>query len=467
MPNPHRRFDVPLSRRQLLGGLGAAGLAAASPLLGGCTFTKGEPNASLIRMGKEPAAGRKYNIEMYSLWGSTTGAGLVTCAEEFEKVQSDIGVRVTFAPTNGVTQQKLLTAIAGKEPRDCAQLIPYQTPQWAALDMMVDITDWLEEDGIALDQFFGPAAEAMTYQDRIYQLNWDADPNFPFFWNKDLFEKAGLDPEKPPETIDEVDEYCAKLLKKEGGQTVQIGLTPWSTYGYSNSIFTWGLAFGGQFREPGTDNVTPDNEYVVKALEWMVKSAELAGGPDAVSITPPSISLHPFGAGALGMSPLVAPNLKDIMAAKKDMKIGAAQLPYQGPGASKVGTGAWIGGWSMFVPKYAKYPRQGYEFIKWLSATQEGTKAQWENVGFPVSWKQAECLETMRADPVMGAYYDCLVSTVNARPPVLVADYYVQQLEDLVSRAVYKEMTPLAALTEARVRTEEETKRFLNQVKGS
>jgi hypothetical protein len=56
---------------------------------------------------------------------------------------------------------------------------------------------------------------------------------------------------------------------------------------------------------------------------------------------------------------------------------------------------------------------------------------------------------------------------VNARPPVLVADFFVQQLEDLVSRAVYKEISPLAALREARLRAEDETKRFLNQVKGS
>ena len=467
MPNPYRRLNVPISRRQLLGGLGAAGLAAASPLLGGCTFTKGEPNASLIRMGKAPAAGRKYNIEMYSLWGSTTGAGLVTCAEEFEKVQSDIGVRVTFAPANGVTQQKLLTAIAGREPPGLcpADPLPDTAVGRAGHDGGHHRLARGGRDRARRLLRAGRGGDDLPGPDLSAQLG--CRPQLPLLLEQGPVREGGPGPGETAETIDEVDEYCRKLLKKEGGPdrpdradaVVHLRIREFDVH--------LGLAFGGQFRDQGTDNVTPDNEYVVKALEWMVKSAELAGGPDAVSITPPSISLHPFGAGALGMSPLVAPNLKDIIKAKPDMKIGAAQLPYQPPGATKVGAGAWIGGWSMFVPKYAKYPRQGYEFIKWLSATQEGPRRSGKNVGFPVSWKQAECLKTMQKDPVMGAYYDCLVSTVNARPPVLVADYFVQQLEDLVSRAVYKEMPRSPPYARPECARREERKRFLNQVKGS
>lgn len=134
-----------------------------------------------------------------------------------------------------------------------------QTPQWAALGIMTDLTDWFERDGLSLDDYFAPAAEAMTHNDRVFSMNWDPDPNFPLFWNKDLFEQSGLDPEKPSTTIEEVDEFNAKILKRDGGIATKVGLTPWDNYGFANSIFTWGFAFGGQFRTPGTDDVTPDD----------------------------------------------------------------------------------------------------------------------------------------------------------------------------------------------------------------
>ena len=65
------------------------------------------------------------------------------------------------------------------------------------------------------------------------------------------------------------------------------------------------------------------------------------------------------------------------------MKIGATLLPYQPPGAKAPGAAAWIGGWGMFIPATARHKDEAWEFMRWAGATAEGTKAQWETVGFP------------------------------------------------------------------------------------
>lgn len=467
----NRSMRIPLSRRQLLTGLGAAALAATSPALAGCTITKGEPPISTLGLSKKPAKGangkpRAHNLSMYSLWGGTTGQGLVNVATDFEAAHPDIGIGITFAPASGPTQQKLLTAVAGHEPPDIAQIVPLQTPQWAALGIMTDLTPWFERDGLKLDDFFAPAAEAMTYDGRVFCMNWDADPNFPLFWNKQLFEDSGLDPDVPPKTIDEVDEFNAKILRREGGLTTKVGLTPWDNYGFANSIFTWGFAFGGKFREPGTNNVTPDDEYVVKALEWICKTAKSVGGPDAVSIAPPSLALHSFSTGNLGMAPMVAPNLQDIVAAQPDFKFGSSLLPYAPPGGTNPGQGAWIGGWSAFIPTHAKEPEAAWEFIKWWAASDEGTMSSWNHVGFPVAYKKSSSLEKVKQDPVMAPYYDTLVNSTNTRPPVLVADFFTQQLETEVSKAVYGQETPLQALRNVKAATDIETKRFQREIRS-
>jgi multiple sugar transport system permease protein len=227
-----------VSRRQALRLFGGAGLAAGSLALGGCTITKGTAPISTQGLSKDPAPGRKTNIEVYSIFGGTVGQGWVKLASRYEQVQKDVGVRVTYAPgTSSGEQQKLLVAIAANSPPDVAQLIPFETPQWADLGIMKDLTPYFERDGLSEKDFIKTAWKGMSYRGRVWQLQWDADPNFPFFWNKDLFEKAGLDPDKPPRTIDEVDEFSKKINQTKGRNVTTIGMVPWTTYGYANSIF--------------------------------------------------------------------------------------------------------------------------------------------------------------------------------------------------------------------------------------
>jgi multiple sugar transport system substrate-binding protein len=464
MRPPKTPLAAPMSRRLAMRPLGGLGLGAAALTVPGCTFTRGEKSITNLGLSKKPAPGRAVNIEMYSLWGSTVGQGLVDIATAYEKKQSDVGVRVTFAPSTAQGQQKLFTAIAGNQPPDIAQIVPLETPQWQGLGIMTDLTEWAEADGIKADQFLDAAWHDMNVDGRIYQMQWDADANFPFFWNKDLFEKSGLDPDKPPQTVDEVTEYSKKILKKSGGRVTKIGMIPWDQYGMSNSIFTWGFAFGGTFYDADKDEVTPDNEYVVKALEWMVGQAKSVGGAAAVSVTPPGLVLHPFGSGNIGMSGLVTPNYTDIVKADPKMKIGATLWPYQKPGNAKLGAGAWIGGWSAFVPKGSKHPKEAYDFLKWFSATDEGSSVAYKGTGFPPAFVSSPALQSIKKDPVLKAYYDVLFSTKNSRPAMAVADFYAAQLDEQGGKALYGQATPYQAMKTVKENTEKELKRFRAQV---
>ncbi|HEY8454565.1 MAG TPA: extracellular solute-binding protein [Actinopolymorphaceae bacterium] len=458
-----------ISRRQALRGAAGLGIAAMGLLPASCTITKGTPPISTVGLDKKPAPGRKVNIEVYSVWGSTVGQGMVKLAEEFEKVQEDIGVRVVYAPIGiggGSVQTKLFAALAGDNAPDVAQLVPSQAPQWSELGIMTDLTDRFKAAGLTQDDFFPPIWESMVYKDRVWQMQWDADPNFPFFWNKQLFEESGLDPERPPATIEEVDEYSAKILRKHGANVVKIGMIPWDAYGRSNSMFTWGWAFGGSFYDPEREEVTPDHELVVKALEWMVRYAKSVGGFERVTVVPPGLQLHFFGSGNVGMAPLVAPNFRDIKTNVKDMPIGATQLPYQPPGADRPGAGAWIGGWGMFVPSGARHKDEAFEFIRWVSATDEGTKAQWEHIGFPPAYRKAAVLEEIKNDPIMAPYYDVLVTATNIRPPIPVADYFTTQLEQNVDRAILGQVSPIEALRTVKRVTMEEWNRFRKAVQA-
>jgi ABC-type glycerol-3-phosphate transport system substrate-binding protein len=449
-----------LTRREAIKvmGLGATALA-----LSGCNVIVGPAPASLSSLGKDPAPGRKTVIEIYSPFGSPQAVGWNKLATRYEQIQSEVGVKITYAPASDTTGQdnpKLFTSIAGGTPPDIANLTPFSTPQWVELGIMTDLTPYLQRDGITADDFFSVAWHDMNYKGRVWQIQWDADPNFAFFWNKDLFEKVGLDPERPPQTIDDIDEFSKKINQVRGGNVTRIGIIPWSVYGFANSIFTWGWAFGGEFYDPVKQEVTPDNPYVVKALEWIVNYAKSAGGADRVNVSPPTVSLNPIATGNVGMAPLVVPNAQDVKAANPDMHLGATLIPYQGPGASKPGEGAWFGGWSIFIPRGAKHPDEAWEFMKWMSVTSEGTQAQWETIGYAPANKKSPALNAMQQDPVAGPFYGVLETAQHSRPAIPVGAFYSAQLEQLVSDAVYGKMTPLQALQVAKENTMKEWDRF-------
>ena len=54
-----------------------------------------------------------------------------------------------------------------------------------------------------------------TYDGRLYGVPLYADVSA-LFWNKDLFRKAGLDPEKPPTSLAEIREYADKITALGG-----------------------------------------------------------------------------------------------------------------------------------------------------------------------------------------------------------------------------------------------------------
>ncbi len=451
-----------LSRRSLLRAgaalsAGVAGLGAAS----GCAVVSSGRDAAAVRPNKEPAPGRKTNIEIYNIWGSTTGSGLVECAKLFEQSQPDIGVRITFAPSTGTTvQQKLFTAIAGRQAPDIGFCDAAQAPSWTSLGIMKDLTPYFERDGLRLEDFFDVCARSMAYQDRVWSMQWDADANFPFFWNKGLFEECGLDPERGPTTIEEVDAMAGEINRVEGGQATQIGIMPWNQYGGANSMLTWGYSFGGKFWKPGTNEATTDDEPNIRALEWMTKSAQSIGGAEAAAIAPPSLQLHPFSTGKLGMACLVTPNLLQIKQLHPEIEIGSTLLPYQPPGAERPGQGAWLGGWSCFIPAAAPQPDAAWEFVKWFSTADEGTRAQWEHIGFPVGYKKAPVNEVIASDPDAGVYHETLRNMINTRPLITVSEFHHQQMETQIQAAVYGQLTPQQALQRVRELTVREAERF-------
>jgi multiple sugar transport system substrate-binding protein len=68
----------------------------------------------------------------------------------------------------------------------------------------------------------------MSFDNKVWLLpGSEANADFILFWNKQHFKEAGLDPEKGPTTIAELDGMAQRLTREQGGQLDRLAMKPW------------------------------------------------------------------------------------------------------------------------------------------------------------------------------------------------------------------------------------------------
>lgn len=129
------------------------------------------------------------------------------------------GIKVVQTRTNWTdAPSQLMTSIVGGKAPDIIMCDPTMLAQLRGIKALADITDRVSPK--FLDNLL-PSARAMvtTPSGRIDGLPQEGC-NYALFYRKDLFVKAGLDPNKPPKTWEELIEYGKKLTKDTDGDGV-------------------------------------------------------------------------------------------------------------------------------------------------------------------------------------------------------------------------------------------------------
>ncbi|NLN28128.1 MAG: ABC transporter substrate-binding protein [Firmicutes bacterium] len=138
---------------------------------------------------------------------------------------------------------------------------------------LTDLTPLIERDGIDMDDFLPGALEAVTLDDKIYGLPFNLDTRV-LFYNRALFREAGLDPDRPPQTWDDLRHTASRLTRTEADGTYsQLGFHPM----WGNVWFVpWLHSNSGRwFDDEGNPIINhPRN---VEALQFVVSLIQEAG----------------------------------------------------------------------------------------------------------------------------------------------------------------------------------------------
>src|SRR5438477_9187708 len=213
----------------------AAAATVAAPTAAPTQAAAGSSPTPTAAPFREAAAGRQKTIEVWCELGGDYFTATAKWVEMFEQKEPSIGVRLSYGGGYGKIQAKLLTAVAGGKPPDVSWADSSQLCSFAAAGAFQSLSDRMKTAKFASEEYWQPSWNTIQWKGQFWAVPLSSDPNYGFFWNKQIFQDAGLDPEKGPTTIAEVDAFDAKIFKKDGNNSGRMGIIPWASYGNADS----------------------------------------------------------------------------------------------------------------------------------------------------------------------------------------------------------------------------------------
>lgn len=326
------------------------------------------------------------------VWGLASGEetkGLDAQIREFERRHPGITVRNLSLGAGGMNAQKLMTSIAGRVPPDLVRQDRFTIGDWASRDTFRPLDDLLADPKVngASDprrvdpsEYYPACWAEAVYQGRVYAIPNSTDDRL-LYWNKAAYREAGLDPERPPQTWDELVEYTRKLTKQSAAGTFErIGIIP-VVPSFSNSwfyLYSW--QNGGEFMSPDGRTCTLNNPESRAALEWLTEFYGRLNGAESVMAFASTFQPReqdPFITGKMAMKIDTNNAMANLARFAKDLDWGVAPAPV--PRERLEGRGrfhgkpkfiTWSGGFSFAIPVGSRHVPEAWEFIKWMNCLE-------------------------------------------------------------------------------------------------
>ncbi|WMC91573.1 ABC transporter substrate-binding protein [Kineothrix sp. MB12-C1] len=203
-------------------------------------------------------------IQFWNAFTGTDGDVLREIVDQYnEENDKGITIEMDIMPAASL-EEKLPAAIASKTAPALIIRGNFDTATYTNNGIISPLDDFFEVTGTDKGNFNEAPIEALQYNGSQMMIPMQVHSTF-LYWNKELFEAAGLDPETPPATWDEVAEYAGKVAdpsRKIYGVGFPISGAP----SYFNAMFK---ANGGDvFSEDGTKSVL-DSAENLKTLEYI------------------------------------------------------------------------------------------------------------------------------------------------------------------------------------------------------
>jgi sn-glycerol 3-phosphate transport system substrate-binding protein len=428
--------------------------------LAGCSSGAAAPTAAPTAASQATAAPGAGNVSLTFFYPVAVPGPITQLIDgyikQFESQNPNIQVNAVLSGGYPDTLTKIQTTIkGGGTPPDVAVLLSTDLYSLVDSNAIVNLDDYVSAaGGTNFTSDFYPAFLAnSSYQNHIWSLPFQRSTPV-LYYNKDLFTAAGLDPNKPPATYQELVTDAQKLTKPDGSR--------WGLEISSDGIPYWlfqsfVIGNGANVVNAGVANKVDFNgPEVVKGLQ------DFAALSQSAKVMPTGILQwatmpNDFVNGKAAMIYHSSGSLANILKQAK-FQVGV------GFPVGEKGYGAPTGGGNLYILKGIPKDHQdaAWKFVQFMSSTE--TQADWSiNTGYIAARKSSYDTQAMK---------DYLAKT----PQAAVGRDYLQYagaelathdnaqvqkfLGDAVQAALTGKSDPAAALNDAQQKADQLLSQF-------
>lgn len=359
--------------------------------------------------------------------------------KRFEAANPNIKVKQTTFPYADY-QTKIAAAMPAGQGPDVVQLF------YGWLDNFVGakFIQPLPRDAFppaAIEKEFYPIVSAMKRNGEYYALP-TAVRSLALFYNKKLFQEAGLDPNTPPKTVDELLDFAKKTTKRDGaGNMLSAGITldfPGQDYHWWRETLL--RQNGGAPYSDDNRKVTYDSEAGAKSLNWY---ADLQRVHKVGQVGFMDEGQAAFRAGRAAMT-IDGSFRLGAFGGIKAFEWGVAELPASADGKKANFASYWVNG--ITTKPTGEKLEAAKKFLAFVT-TPEAMQLWLETVGELPARKAAAETEKNLNHPVYGPFLKALNYS---HATVFVDEMAQRQVSlDMLNRVLLQNQDAKAALAEA------------------
>jgi len=335
--------------------------------------------------GGQEATGKPKKVTVkVAFWGSPEEIGIITTTiKDWEKSHPDIKVKLEHIPF-GSYVSKILTEYAGKSAPDIVAAEVNMFVSFADKDVFVDLKPFVEKDSsFDLNEFFPEVIDWYTVKGKLYAIPRDTAPMACIYYNKKLFDEAGVAYPTDDWNWSDLLEKAQKLTKLDkDGKVIQYGFYSdmWGNFVYSN-----GGSIVDDIKNP--TKCLLNSPEAIGGLEFLVDLAH------KYKVSPTPNTFRNLGLGIIQMFMMQRVAMfhsgiweTPLLRKAKDFEWDVAMYPKGPKGARKFGTG----GTGYGILKTTKYPEEAWEVLKALSGDEGQIMLAESGLAQPANKKIAE-----------------------------------------------------------------------------
>ncbi len=318
--------------------------------------------------------------------------------------------------------------------------------------IFVPIEDYVIGPEFQPDDYIEGVANYYRFGGKFYSMPWNSS-NPILYYNKDIFRAAGLDPEKPPETFEDMLQVCEKIVSS--GAAKNCVSWPLHSWFFEQWMANMGaeLANNGNGRDARATEVYLTGDAAKTIVSWWKEmydkgyyaySGKLEDwdGADAIFVS--------------GQAAMEITSTSDVVQRQNDAKangfeLGTSYLPYP---ASSERQGVIVGGASIWMT--GGHPdaemQAAKDFVIWFTNTENAIRWHKATGYFPIRKSAVQVLEIenwFELNPAYRAAFDQLLETKPTRATQGALIGAFPEVRTIIEQAVEKVLAGEATVDEA------------------